>query len=77
MSTTNPIQIADAALPYYAPLCGATLARAHARSGDAARIAGYMGTSDKFDRAITRFAEAYAGQVEEDYRAFKQGIKHG
>ena len=46
--------IADAALPYYATLCGTALARAHARSGDAARIAGYMGSGGAFDAAIAR-----------------------
>ena len=54
--------IADAALPYYAALCGMTLARAHARSGDAARIAGYMGSGGAFDTAIADFAMAYAAR---------------
>ncbi len=70
-------KIADAALPYYASLCGMTLARAHARSGDAARIAGYMGSSGAFDTAIADFAMAYAVQVESDWRAFVEAIKSG
>jgi uncharacterized protein (DUF2252 family) len=69
--------IADAALPYYAPLCGITLARAHARSGDAARIAGYIGSSGSFDAAIADFAMAYAVQVESDWRSFVDAIKAG
>jgi uncharacterized protein (DUF2252 family) len=67
--------IAEAALPYYATLCGMTLARAHARSGDCARIAGYMGSSGAFDTAIADFAVAYAAQVETDWRAFVAAIK--
>ncbi len=65
------------ALPYYATLCGMTLARAHARSGDAARIAGYMGSGSSFDAAIADFALAYAGQVESDWRVFVEAIKSG
>jgi hypothetical protein len=70
-------KIADAALPAYAPLCGMTLARAHARSGDAARIAGYMGSSAAFDVAIAEFALAYAVQTESDWRLFVEAIKAG
>ncbi len=70
-------EIADAALPHYATLCGAALARAHARSGDAARIAGYMGSQGAFDAAIAEFAIAYAAQVESDWRLFVEAIKAG
>jgi uncharacterized protein (DUF2252 family) len=70
-------QLADAALPYHALLCGRTLARAHARSGDAARIAGYMGNGTAFDTAIAGFAMAYAAQTERDFRLFLEGIKSG
>lgn len=69
--------LADAALPYYATLCGKTLARAHARSGDAARISGYMGSGEAFDTALAEFALAYAGQVENDWRLFVDAIKSG
>jgi uncharacterized protein (DUF2252 family) len=55
----------------YAQLCGQTLARAHARSGDAVVISSYLGTSDAFDRALAVFAEAYADQNERDYAALK------
>ncbi|GJD96430.1 hypothetical protein OCOJLMKI_3651 [Methylobacterium iners] len=53
----------------YAALCGRTLARAHARSGDAAMIAGYLGTGDGFDRAVAEFALAYAAQTQADHAA--------
>jgi uncharacterized protein (DUF2252 family) len=54
-------------LASYARVCGRTLARAHARSGDAAMISGYMGTGGSFDGAIAEFACAYAGQVRRDF----------
>ena len=57
-------------LALYSELCGATLARAHARTGDAARITGYLGDDDTFDRALERFAAAYADQNDADYAAF-------
>jgi uncharacterized protein (DUF2252 family) len=69
--------LADAALPYYATLCGRTLARAHARSGDSARIAGYVGSGVAFDTAIAEFATAYAGQIQNDWRLFVEAIKSG
>ena len=61
----------------YARVCGWTLARAHARSGDVATIAGYLGKGDKFDRAIAEFAVAYADQNERDYAAFTDAIDSG
>jgi hypothetical protein len=64
-------------LASYADLCGQTLARAHARSGDAIAIASYMGTSDVFDHALATFAETYADQNERDYDAFKQAVESG
>jgi hypothetical protein len=54
----------------YARLCGWVLARAHARSGDAVAISGYLGSGDGFDRAVASFAEAYADQTEADHAAF-------
>ncbi len=57
------------ALPAYARLCGRTLARAHARSGDPALIAGYMGRSDVFDDALASFAMKYAKQTKADHAA--------
>jgi uncharacterized protein (DUF2252 family) len=57
-------------LVLYGRLCGATLARAHARTGNAAKISGYLGDDDTFDRALERFAVAYADQNDADYAAF-------
>ena len=59
-----------ARLAVYGELCGATLARAHARTGDAAKVAGYLGDDDTFERALERFAVAYADQNDADYAAF-------
>ena len=59
------------------PLCGWTLARAHARSGEPAAIAGYLGKSDNFDRAIAEFSVAYADQNQSDYEAFTAAIAQG
>jgi len=64
-------------LATYARLCGWTLARAHARSGDAIGIAAYLGSSDSFDRAIAAFAEAYADQNQRDYAALLDAIESG
>ena len=65
------------ALHGYAKLCGKTLARAHARSGDAAAIAGYLGHGAGFDRAIAAFSSAYAAQTEADHAAFTAAIQGG
>jgi hypothetical protein len=69
--------MAPFALTFYAGLCGWTLARAHARSGDPIAIAAYLGGSDKFDRSITDFCERYADQNEQDYQAFTKAIRNG
>jgi uncharacterized protein (DUF2252 family) len=61
----------------YAKLCGETLAKAHARSGDAIAIAGYLGGGDSFDRALATFAELYADQNERDYRAMREAVGSG
>ena len=66
-----------ALLGTYGRLCGWTLARAHARSGDAAEIAGYLGSGDAFDRALAAFADAYADQNERDYARFAGAIADG
>lgn len=58
----------------YAQLCGRALAKAHARSGDAVAIAGYLGASDSFDRALAVFAESYADQNERDYAALQRAV---
>jgi uncharacterized protein (DUF2252 family) len=61
----------------YGRICGWALARAHARSGDAASIAGYMGASEVFDDAIADFAVDYADQTQKDYRAFVKAVRQG
>ena len=61
----------------YARLCGWTLAKAHARSGDSIAIAAYLGTSDTFDKALAEFAEAYADQNELDYGALVEAVATG
>ena len=61
----------------YARLCGASLARAHARWGDRIAIAAYLGKGDSFDRAIADFSAAYADQNERDYEAFAAAVKAG
>jgi len=64
-------------LEYYAGLCGWTLARAHARAGDAIAIDAYLGTADDFDIAITDFSQRYADQNEADYQAFVDAVRSG
>jgi uncharacterized protein (DUF2252 family) len=66
-----------AGFPIYGALCGATLARAHARSGDAAMISGYIGTGTTFQKALGAFAEAYADQTERDHSRLVGAIKDG
>jgi uncharacterized protein (DUF2252 family) len=61
----------------YGELCGWTLARAHARSGDRIAIASYLGRRDVFDRAIVEFADVYAEQNERDFAQFRQAIQAG
>ena len=65
------------AMHLYAKLCGHTLAKAHARSGDAIAIASYLGAGDPFDRALASFAETYADQNERDYAAFSAAVEGG
>ncbi len=64
-------------LAFYGGICGWTLARAHARSGDPVAITGYLGKSDGFDRSIVDFSARYADQNERDYEAFTQAIRSG
>lgn len=66
-----------AAMDFYAGLCGWTLARAHARSGDPVAISEYLGDVDGFDRSIARFAARYADQNERDYAEFAHAVKTG
>ncbi len=61
----------------YAQICGAILARAHARTGDRIAIAAYLGGGNRFDDAMADFADAYADQNEDDYRAMEQAVADG
>jgi uncharacterized protein (DUF2252 family) len=65
----NELNVKPAALLEYAAVCGETVARGHARSGDPCMIAGYLGASARFDQAIAHFALAYADQTERDWEA--------
>ena len=73
--------VIEALIPHgmriYGELCGWTLARAHARSGDRIAIAAYLGGSDVFDQAITAFAAAYADQNERDHKAMVDAVTSG
>ena len=64
-------------LTFYAGICGWTMARAHARSGDPVAIATYLGASDAFDKSITDFSQRYADQNEQDYEAFVKAVQSG
>jgi len=70
-------QMVPKAMAQYGKLCGWTLARAHARSGDRIAIAAYLGKSDAFDRAIVEFSSAYAEQNDSDYQALTAAVKSG
>lgn len=69
--------VAQEGLDDYAALCGRALARAHARSGDVALIAGYLGSSDSFAEAIVGFSQVYADQTKKDWKAFNEAIDKG
>jgi len=78
MKFSAPIHLLNATqLKRYARICGGVLARAHAKSGDAATISGYLGKSDRFDKAIGAFALAYAEQNEKDHAALVQAVRSG
>jgi hypothetical protein len=61
----------------YGEVCGWTLARAHARSGDAIAISSYLGKGHVFDRAMASFAEAYADQNDRDYKQLQEAVATG
>jgi len=69
--------MAPVGLNFYAGICGWTLARAHARSGDPIAIAEYLGDDDQFDRSITDFSKRYADQNERDHQALAKAIRSG
>jgi hypothetical protein len=70
-------QMLPSGMTAYGRLCGWTLARAHARSGDRIAIAAYLGQGTSFDRALVEFSRAYAEQNERDYRALAAAVKAG
>jgi uncharacterized protein (DUF2252 family) len=70
-------QMAPNGMAAYGKLCGWTLARAHARTGDRIAIAAYLGRKDAFDKALLSFADAYAAQNESDYKALVAAVKSG
>ena len=70
-------QMVPQGMAAYGRLCGWTLARAHARSGDRIAIASYLGGGSQFDRAILEFSRAYADQNERDYNALAEAVKSG
>jgi uncharacterized protein (DUF2252 family) len=75
--SVDPAVLTATTLALYGRICGWTLARAHARSGDRIAIASYLGTGPQFDRAVTDFAVAYADQNERDYTEFMAALKKG
>ncbi|MFO1324380.1 MAG: DUF2252 domain-containing protein [Burkholderiales bacterium] len=78
MKMSMPIDgISATRLAEYAKACGHTLARAHAKGGDPSAVSGYLGKGDKFDRAVTRFAFAYADQTERDHATLVRAVKAG
>jgi uncharacterized protein (DUF2252 family) len=78
MKYSVPIEKLDAErLARYGEICGWTLARAHAKSGDAATISGYLGSGDKFDTSVRQFALAYADQTERDHAVLAKAHKAG
>jgi uncharacterized protein (DUF2252 family) len=75
--TIRDEDLEGAGLIDYATTCGEVLARGHARSGDPAVIAGYLGNNDRWDTALAKFAVKYADQATEDYEAFRTAIRNG
>jgi len=72
-----PEQMVPEGMAVYGALCGWTLARAHARSGDRVAIASYLGETDAFDRAIAKFSAAYADLNERDYATLQTAAQDG
>jgi hypothetical protein len=78
MKMSVPVEGASAVqFERYAEVCGWTLARAHAKSGDAATISGYLGKGDTFDKALGEFCLDYADQTEKDYAALVKAVRSG
>ncbi len=78
LKASIPVEfLTGASFNFYAWACGAILARAHARTGDPARIAGYCGNSTALDEAMAEWAESYGDQTEEDHATLLAAIKRG
>ncbi len=78
MKTTVRLEALKGEVLYnFAGMCGWALARAHAKAGDAARLSGYVGRSERLDEAIVAFARTYGNQCEKDYEAFLRAIRSG
>jgi len=78
MKIKMPVEVfTPSVMHQYAEACGWTLARAHARSGEPAKISGYLGKSDAFDQAITDFSIAYADQSERDHETLMKAVRAG
>ena len=78
MKASVPIEfLSGPPFDFWAYCCGVLLGRAHARTGDAAQIAGYCGRSDALDIALAKFAEAYGDQTERDHEALVKAIRSG
>jgi uncharacterized protein (DUF2252 family) len=76
-AAVDPLELKGETLIEFANVCGETLARAHARTGDPAMLSGYVGNSDTLDQALAQFAITYANQNQQDYDAFKKMVKSG
>lgn len=76
-SSVEPEELKGGRLVEYARVCAELLARGHARSGEPALLADYLGRPGKAEKALLQFAIAYAAQVEKDYQAFRKGLKRG
>ncbi len=76
MKTSVPLDELEGPVLYnFAGMCGWALARAHAKGGNAARLAGYMGRNSHLDNALVSFAHAYADQCERDYALFMRAVR--
>src|SRR5258708_1027213 len=73
----DPLDLKGSAMLEYVTVCGETLAKAHARTGDPVAISGYCGDNAKLDKAIAQFAVLYAAQITKDYEVFMKAIKAG
>jgi len=73
----EPTDLEGKGLLQYADVCGELLAKGHSRSGDPCMLAGYLGTSDRFDKALVQFAVDYADQTDRDHDAWVKAIANG